>query len=129
MKVRRLGITGFFARIDGRRGPDGTKEAVLADHLTALPPDIRSRPVLVIGDSLDEARAARAVGAQPVLFSGGLEPAERLRAADWPVTDTLDAAVHLGLRRPAARAAPAHPARTSVTPFNPHVPPRGRRQL
>ncbi|MEU6192339.1 HAD hydrolase-like protein [Streptomyces sp. NPDC047061] len=128
-EVQRLGITGFFARIDGRRGPDGTKEAVLADHLIALPPDNRSRPFLVIGDSLDDARAARAVGAQPVLFSGGLEPAERLRAAGWPVTDTLNAAVHVGLRRLAARAAPAHPARTSVTPFNPHPPRQGRRQL
>ncbi|MEV7888462.1 HAD family hydrolase [Streptomyces sp. NPDC002817] len=126
-EVQRLGITSFFARIDGRRGPDGTKEDVLADHLTALPPGIRSRPLLVIGDSLDDARAAQAVGAQPVLYSGGLEPAERLRSAGWPVTDTLDAAVNLGLRRLAARTAPARPARTSITPFGPHSPPQGRR--
>ncbi|MEU6148054.1 HAD hydrolase-like protein [Streptomyces sp. NPDC047081] len=128
-EVQRLGITRFFARIDGRRGPDGTKEGVLADHLTALPPSIRSRPLLVIGDSLDDARAAQAVSAQSVLFSGGLEPAERLRSAGWPVTGTLDAAVNVGLRRLAARAAPARPARTSTIPFSPHPPPKGRRHL
>ncbi|WP_326731827.1 HAD family hydrolase [Streptomyces phaeochromogenes] len=128
-EVHRLGVSRFFDRIDGRRGPDGTKAHVLADHLKALPTDLRPRPVLVIGDTVDDGRAAHAVGAQAVLYSGGLEAAGRLRAASLPVAETLDAAVDNGLRRLAARAEPAHPTPTSPPPISPHPPPhRARRR-
>ncbi|MFD4555978.1 HAD family hydrolase [Streptomyces sp. NPDC058469] len=95
----RLAITGDFSRIDGRRGRDGTKAGVLADHLAALPDALRSRPVLVIGDSVDDARAAHAVGARAVLHSGGLDSAHTLRRAGLTFTPTLEAALALGLRQ------------------------------
>ena len=95
----RLAITGHFSRIDGRRGRDGTKAGVLADHLAALPDALRSRPVLVIGDSVDDARAAHAVGARAVLHSGGLDSAHTLRHAGLTFTPTLEAALALGLRQ------------------------------
>ncbi|MBP5935415.1 HAD family hydrolase [Streptomyces acidiscabies] len=115
-EVRRLGIADFFTRIDGRRGPDGTKEHVLTEHLKALPDRLRSRPVLVIGDTADDGRAACAVGAHAVLHTGGLETADRLRATLLPVTESLDAAVDLGLRGLAGRA------KSSAAPAGPHRP-------
>ncbi|WP_217570554.1 HAD family hydrolase [Streptomyces sp. GbtcB7] len=114
-EVQRLGIAGFFDQIDGRRGSDGTKANVLADHLKTLPSHLRPHPVLLIGDTVDDGRAAQAVGAQAVLHSGGLEAAGRLHAAGLPVTETLDAAVDDGIRRLAARTVPA-----SATPISPH---------
>ncbi|MGQ4435343.1 MULTISPECIES: HAD family hydrolase [unclassified Streptomyces] len=115
----RLAITGHFSRIDGRRGHDGTKAGVLADHLAALPDSLRSRPVLVIGDSVDDARAAHAVGARAVLHSGGLDSAHTLRRAELAFTPTLEAALALGLRQ--CRTMPRH----RHTPLAPADPTRG----
>ncbi|MEU9280286.1 HAD hydrolase-like protein [Streptomyces sp. NPDC048341] len=118
-----MGIAGFFTRIDGRRGSDGTKAGVLAEHLQALAVS-PSRPVLLIGDTLDDGAAAHAVGIHAVLHTGGLEPTQRLRSSGLPVVETLDAAVAAGiyhlttpdLPSTGSRAGPPAPVRPCPPP-------------
>ncbi|GAB3968568.1 hypothetical protein GCM10027615_20680 [Plantactinospora veratri] len=50
---------------------------------------------MLIGDSIDDAEAADSVGARCVLYSGGFTDSARLRAAGWPVADSLTEAVEL----------------------------------
>ncbi|MFC9327896.1 HAD family hydrolase [Kitasatospora sp. NPDC057015] len=59
-EVRHVGITGLMERVDGRIGPSVTSKApALAAHLHALGPGIDPATVIVIGDSVDDATAAR----------------------------------------------------------------------
>ncbi|MGW2542732.1 HAD family hydrolase [Kitasatospora sp. NPDC001574] len=105
-EVHRSGIAGLMDRVDGRVGPSVTSKApALAAHLRALGPGIDAARVVVIGDSCDDAVAARAVGAFPVLHTGGLHSRERLATAGAPLVDTLAEAVETGL---AAIARTAH---------------------
>ncbi|MEV0188434.1 HAD family hydrolase [Kitasatospora purpeofusca] len=105
-EVHRVGIGALMDRVDGRHGPSVTSKApALAAHLRALGPDIDPARVVVIGDSCDDAVAARAVGAFPVLHTGGLHSAQRLATADAPLVDTLAEAVETGLAAVAARTA------------------------
>ncbi|MFJ7278279.1 HAD family hydrolase [Kitasatospora sp. NPDC098663] len=102
-EVRQVGIGGLLDRIDGRIGPSvSTKAPALAAHLAALGPGIDPSTVVVIGDSADDAVAARAVGAVPVLHTGGLHCPERLAAVGAPLVDTLAEAVEVGLAEVAA---------------------------
>jgi phosphoglycolate phosphatase-like HAD superfamily hydrolase len=89
------GLDGSFRRVDGRRTgrAGGTKAAHLVEHLDAL--GIGAGAAVLIGDSIDDADAAVAVGAGCVLYSGGFTDRERLRASGWPVADTLTEAVEL----------------------------------
>ncbi|MEY9949579.1 HAD family hydrolase [Kitasatospora sp. GAS1066B] len=97
-EVAQVGIGGLLERVDGRTSSSGgTKGMALAAHLEALGPHVDPSRVLVIGDSLDDAAAARAVGAFPVLYSGGLHSAERLTVAGVPLVDTLEDAVATGI--------------------------------
>ncbi|MFF2955712.1 HAD family hydrolase [Kitasatospora sp. NPDC057965] len=105
-EVQQVGIAGLMDRIDGRVGPSvSTKAPALAAHLAALGPGIDPATVIVIGDSADDAVAARAVGAVPVLHTGGLHCPERLATDGAPLVDTLAEAVEVGLAAVAARAA------------------------
>lgn len=63
--VETYGLTGRFARVDGLRAQIGgdRKAESLARHLDALGVDGRS--VVLIGDSLDDADAARSVAPAP----------------------------------------------------------------
>lgn len=92
-------LTGQFARIDGMRQPlDGAvdhKGPYLADHLAAL--QLSGADVVVIGDTVDDARAAASVGAGCVLYGGGFTDPEQLRATGFPVTGSLVEAVTLAL--------------------------------
>ena len=56
-------------------------------HLEALA--VRGEDCVLIGDSLDDAEAAAAVGARVVLYSGGFTDEDRLRATGLPVATTL----------------------------------------
>lgn len=114
------GVTGFFERVDGRRGTDTGKARALADHLARLPCPVPPRRVLVIGDTLDDASAAHAAGAHAVLFTGGLQHPDLLHGSGLPVAGTLPAAVRTGLDL-VARAAAGTPARQP-----PPGPPRGK---
>lgn len=98
--VRRLGIEGEFARVDGLVGPGGGRKAGhLAAHLTALRVD--PGEVVLVGDSLDDAAAAAELGAGCVLFNGGYHDRAALLAAAVPVADTVAEAIALLENRPA----------------------------
>jgi phosphoglycolate phosphatase-like HAD superfamily hydrolase len=89
------GLTGRFVRVDGLRARVGgdVKAGHLAAHLRAL--GVAGRDAVLIGDSLDDADAAAAVGARCVLYTGGFTDPERLRATGLPVAETLTEAVML----------------------------------
>lgn len=87
-------IAHFFVRVDGNTGPAGApKERSLRRHLQELGLD--SADVWLVGDSVDDALAARAVGAQVVLVeSGSCQTADLLEQyAD--VVSTVTQAVDL----------------------------------
>jgi phosphoglycolate phosphatase-like HAD superfamily hydrolase len=101
--VERLGISRFFLRIDGLRVAGGeTKAEHLVEHLKAL--DVDPAAAVLVGDSLDDLAAARAVGARCVLYDGGSHHRHALEATGVPVVDTLTsalAAAGVGSARPA----------------------------
>jgi phosphoglycolate phosphatase-like HAD superfamily hydrolase len=96
--VDRYGLTGHFARIDGQvLAPDGIggghKAPHLIRHLAAL--GLTGPDCVLIGDSVDDAEAALAVGARVVLYAGGFTHHERLASTGQPVATTLAEAVRL----------------------------------
>ncbi|MEV0715267.1 HAD hydrolase-like protein [Asanoa sp. NPDC050611] len=97
--VTAFGLDGRFRRVDGVQvalgGDRAFKAGHLARHLTELGVDGAS--VVLIGDSLDDADAARSVGAECVLYTGGFTDEERLRASGHPVAASLSEAVALAL--------------------------------
>jgi phosphoglycolate phosphatase-like HAD superfamily hydrolase len=93
--VTRYGLYDRFTRVDGRRSVvgGGPKEPHLREHLTAL--GLAGADCVLIGDSLDDAEAATAVGARVVLYGGGFTDSDRLQATGFPVAATLlDAVMH-----------------------------------
>lgn len=103
--VRRHGIAQHFLRVDGhpRRVATTGKAAQMARHLTALE-GVRAERVVVIGDAVDDARAAAHVGAHAVLYTGGAHSRRSLEAAGVPVVDTLAEATALAERLAAGEA-------------------------
>jgi phosphoglycolate phosphatase-like HAD superfamily hydrolase len=96
--VRRYGIEGEFAQVDGLVGPGGGRKAAdLAAHLAALRVD--PGEVVLVGDSLDDAAAAAELGVGCVLFNGGYHDRAALATASVPVADTLAEATSLVRRR------------------------------
>jgi phosphoglycolate phosphatase-like HAD superfamily hydrolase len=93
--VQRYGLVRYFSRVDGLRATvgGGPKAPHLAAHLGEL--GLAGRECVLIGDSVDDAEAARAVGARVVLYAGGFTDADRLRATGHPVASTLAEAVGL----------------------------------
>ncbi|MEV1154074.1 HAD hydrolase-like protein [Micromonospora chokoriensis] len=93
--VHTYGLTGHFSRVDGLRATVGgdRKAESLKLHLAELGVDGTS--VVLIGDSIDDAEAATAVGGRAVLYTGGFTDPARLRASGHPVADTLTDAVTL----------------------------------
>lgn len=90
--VERLGIGSLFARVDGLRGGSG---GVKAEHLRVHLGELGVSPAdaVVIGDSIDDADAAAAVGARAVLYAGGFHGPAGLAAAGVPVAHSLADAV------------------------------------
>jgi phosphoglycolate phosphatase-like HAD superfamily hydrolase len=84
-----MGLGDMMVLVDGNRAGGGeTKAAHLEHHLRALDGvlgHLDPGRVLVIGDSLDDARAAREVGVPCVLYDGGSHHREELEAAGVPV--------------------------------------------
>jgi phosphoglycolate phosphatase-like HAD superfamily hydrolase len=93
--VAGFGLTGYFRRIDGLRDQvgGGGKAEHLVRHLAAL--GVAGTDCVLIGDTLDDADAAAAVGAGCVLVSGGFTDAERLAGSGLPVAGSLAEAVTL----------------------------------
>ena len=97
--LEQLGVQGRFARVDGLRGPGGGRKApFLVAHLRRLSHLSGEDParVLVIGDALDDAAAARDFGARCVLYDGGSHPRAQLEEAGVPVAGSLLQALELG---------------------------------
>jgi phosphoglycolate phosphatase-like HAD superfamily hydrolase len=93
--VERHGLVEHLRRVDGLRDPvgGGSKAPHLRAHLAAL--SVMGEECVLIGDSVDDAEAASAVGARIVLYAGGITEASRLRATGLPVAKTLVEAVTL----------------------------------
>lgn len=95
--VRELGLGVVFRRVDGLRADDdagGEKAEFLVRHLAAL--GVEPAEVLMVGDSVDDAMAARHVGAQAVLYTGGLQARADLERLGVPVIERLtDVALHI----------------------------------
>ena len=93
--LERRGLTRWFARIDGDRARDGGgKAAALAAHVAAL--EVAPRDVVLIGDTVDDARACADVGTGCVLVAEySTHHAADLRAVrpGVPVVETLREAV------------------------------------
>ena len=104
--VERLGIAGFFDRIDGLAGgsPGDPKAGYLERHLRNLIAEEDPRTVVVIGDTPDDAIAAIHVGSRPILYDGGSHHRADLEATGAPVASSLMAAVELALESPRAAA-------------------------
>ncbi len=93
--VARFGLEGRMVRVDGtRHDASDTKAEHLRAHLAALGVD--GNGVLMIGDALDDARAAAEVGVCCVLYDGGSHHRAELEAAGVPVAASLLDAVRLG---------------------------------
>jgi phosphoglycolate phosphatase-like HAD superfamily hydrolase len=84
-----FGLTELFQRVDGLRSAvgGGSKAEHLANHLTAQQLD--PADVVLIGDVVDDADAARAVGANCVLVTTGAMSRTALQATGFPVTDSV----------------------------------------
>jgi phosphoglycolate phosphatase-like HAD superfamily hydrolase len=97
--IDRFEIAHFFDRIDGHRGGEGSpgdfKTEYLVRHLKVLTRGDVPGTVAVIGDTPDDAVAARAVGARVVLYDGGSHHRADLDDVGVPVTSTLLEAVGL----------------------------------
>lgn len=92
--VESKGLADRFELIDGLSGPTGgTKRIRLREHLRDL--KVEPSDALVIGDSDDDAAAARSVGARVVLYDGGTHHLSHLESLGAPVAGTLVEAVSL----------------------------------
>ena len=92
--VAGTGIDHYFDSIDGLSGPTGgTKAQHLQDHVDGLGVD----PALtvIIGDTPDDAAAARHVGASVILYDGGSHHLPALEEVGVPLAHTLLDAVEL----------------------------------
>ncbi len=100
-QVDRRGLSKFLVRIDGLRGtPGDRKQEYLARHLLAVDEDLAGQTVpseiLIVGDALDDADAASALGLNCVLYTSGAHPADQLKAAGVPVVESLVEALRVG---------------------------------
>jgi phosphoglycolate phosphatase-like HAD superfamily hydrolase len=100
-QVERFDLNRFLVRVDGLRGtPGDRKVAYLEEHLRAVDRGrsvaLNPASVLVIGDALDDADAARVLGMACVLFDGGAHPPSQLESAGVPVVNSLMEALAAG---------------------------------
>jgi phosphoglycolate phosphatase-like HAD superfamily hydrolase len=91
--VDTFGIGELFTRVDGLRVDTGggPKAGHLHEHLGAQ--NLDPRTVLLVGDVVDDAHAAAAVGAWCVLVTSGVTSRKVLEATGFPVVDTIAEAV------------------------------------
>lgn len=92
--VESKGVTHRFAMVDGLRVPTGgLKARQMEEHLAALDLDVRR--TVVVGDTPDDAVAARHVGAHVVLYDGGSHHLPHLEGMGAPVAHSLLEAVEI----------------------------------
>ncbi|WP_433175878.1 HAD family hydrolase [Actinoallomurus sp. CA-150999] len=87
--VHEYGIGDVFRRVDGLRPEEagGSKAEFMVRHLSRLGVD--PAEVVAIGDSVDDAVAARHAGARAVLYTGGMQGRAELDRFGVPVVDRL----------------------------------------
>ena len=96
--VSDLGIASLFLRVDGRTGPSfRSKKQPLAQHLAMLRQSVGDRPIVLVGDAVDDVRAALANHVHPVPYAGGLTHPDILRRSGVPVAETLAEAAALAV--------------------------------
>ncbi|CAM01056.1 phosphoglycolate phosphatase-like HAD superfamily hydrolase [Saccharopolyspora erythraea NRRL 2338] len=93
--VTQLGLHGLFARMDGLRAEigGGSKATHLERHLSELRLD--PADVVLIGDVVDDAEAARHAGTSCVLVTTGVMSRSKLEGTDFPVVDSIPEALAL----------------------------------
>ncbi|MEU4802478.1 HAD family hydrolase [Actinosynnema sp. NPDC023587] len=91
--VAEHGLTALFTRVDGLRRDTsgGSKAGHLAEHLAHQGLD--PADVVLIGDVVDDAEAARHVGARAILVTTGMGDRPRLEATGVPVVDSIPEAL------------------------------------
>jgi phosphoglycolate phosphatase-like HAD superfamily hydrolase len=95
--VASKGLIDRFALVSGLSGPTGGLKAQhMESHIEAL--DIHPERVVVVGDTPDDAVAARHVGAAVVLYDGGSHHLPHLEGMDAPVAHSLLQAVEIASR-------------------------------
>ncbi|MEU6357039.1 HAD family hydrolase [Streptomyces sp. NPDC047072] len=93
-----LGVASLSLRVDGRTGPSArSKKQPLARHLSTLRQTMGDRPIVLIGDAVDDVRAAFANQIHPVPYTGGLTHPDILRSSGGPVAGTLAEAAALAV--------------------------------
>ncbi|BEL04575.1 HAD-IA family hydrolase [Actinoplanes sichuanensis] len=97
--VTAAGIGRYFVRVDGSVGADlASKAPHLARHLQRL--GLAAEQVVLVGDSVDDALAARECGLRCVIYHAGddaLHAREHVTALGVPVVSSLQAAVDVAL--------------------------------
>ena len=93
--IDQFGLTGYFSRIDGLPGDvgGGSKTDSLRQHLEAQTLD--PADVVLVGDVVDDALAARAAGTDCILVNTGAMAHTALEATGLPVTNSVQEALHL----------------------------------
>lgn len=92
--VELKGLSRRFSLISGLSGATGgLKAAHMVEHLAAL--DVDPANTVMIGDTPDDATAARHVGARVVLYDGGSHHLPVLQQTDAPVAHSLLEAVEM----------------------------------
>lgn len=92
--VASKGVAGRFSLVGGLQGPTGGHKAEhLEAHLQRM--DVDPSRTVVVGDTPDDAVAARHVGAHPVLYDGGSHHLPTLKGMGAPVAHTLVEAVEI----------------------------------
>lgn len=88
------GVTKRFRLVDGLRGPTGgLKASHLEEHVAAL--GVEASATVVIGDTPDDAIAARHVGTAVVLYDGGSHHLPMLEGMGAPIAHSLVQAVEI----------------------------------
>ncbi|MEY9956816.1 HAD family hydrolase [Streptacidiphilus sp. MAP5-52] len=97
-EVLQCRLIGAMTRIEGfdDKGARSRTDTLTA-HLRVLAPTVTPARTIVVSNSIDDALAARAVGAVPVLFTGGHDTAGPLPTTGVACADTLEEAVTAGL--------------------------------
>jgi phosphoglycolate phosphatase-like HAD superfamily hydrolase len=93
--VEQYGLTQYFTRVDGLPGEvgGGSKADSLIRHLQEQQLDPAA--VVLIGDVVDDAHAARAAGTQCVLVATGAMTRDALQTTGAPVTTSITKALGL----------------------------------
>ncbi|MGY4769588.1 HAD family hydrolase [Kribbella sp. CWNU-51] len=93
--IEEFGLTQYFTRIDGLAGDVGgdSKADSLIRHLEAQ--NLNPADVVLIGDVVDDAHAARSAGAHSILVTTGAMSRPALESTGAPVTNTVTEALHL----------------------------------